>query len=170
MKILRFYQIFWDTVRDIQPIKEVTRKYTPTEHIIERPKHRPTSLILPIQLGIVNTQFPSKHHSIRKGDTSSKPQTEYSSDEESTDSQRSDDSKSENHQSSATEKSPLPNDRIIRDSPNLSPDESEEDNFQTPTKPDDEDVNNYIELGARPRVRSQSIRRHSLTETLLCCG
>ena len=48
----KFYNLFWDNLRIIQPITEVTRKYAPQEALEEIPKNRPTSLILPAKLGI----------------------------------------------------------------------------------------------------------------------
>ena len=48
----RFYQEFWDAVRDVQPINEVTRLGPPGQFVDKNPPHRPSSLILPVQLGI----------------------------------------------------------------------------------------------------------------------
>lgn len=48
----RFYQEFWDMIRDVQPISEVERHVTPTEYVDMKPTNRPSSLILPAKLGI----------------------------------------------------------------------------------------------------------------------
>ena len=48
----RFYQEFWDSVRDVQPIAEVERQAKPTEYLKNDPPHRPSSLIQPKDIGI----------------------------------------------------------------------------------------------------------------------
>ena len=55
----RFYQEFWDMIRDVQPIAEVERAITPTDHVNKQPKNRPSSLILPAQIGV--QQIPPPH-------------------------------------------------------------------------------------------------------------
>ena len=48
----KFYNVFWDNIKDTTPITEVFRHYNPTEAIDEEPKEQPSSLILPAQLGL----------------------------------------------------------------------------------------------------------------------
>ena len=48
----RFYQEFWDAIRDVEPIQEVERHTRPTAYIDHPPPHRPSSLILPLKIGI----------------------------------------------------------------------------------------------------------------------
>ena len=48
----RFYQEFWDTIRDVEPIQEVERYIHPMDYEDIKPKNRPSSLILPAKLGI----------------------------------------------------------------------------------------------------------------------
>ena len=81
----KFYNLFWDNIREIQPIMEVTRNYTPQEALEEIPKNRPTSLILPARLGIkTNGKLGFNQREIKK-----KQQQEYES--SSDDSESSDD-------------------------------------------------------------------------------
>ena len=69
----KFYNLFWDNLRIIQPITEVTRKYAPQEALEVIPKNRPTSLILPAKLGIkTNNKFECKQWETRKRPQKSK--------------------------------------------------------------------------------------------------
>ena len=57
----KFYQTFWDVVKDVEPIKTVERHITPTDYVDKQPTHRPSSLILPAQLGIRNNPIPAQN-------------------------------------------------------------------------------------------------------------
>ena len=54
----RFYQEFWDLIKDVQPIQEVERYVHPADYETLKPKHRPSSLILPAKLGILENFKP----------------------------------------------------------------------------------------------------------------
>ena len=54
----RFYQEFWDAIRDVEPIQEIERHITPTAYVDHQPPHRPSSLILPLQIGIKKIPVP----------------------------------------------------------------------------------------------------------------
>ena len=56
-----FFQLFWDAIKDVQPIKYVERYATPNQHLDKIPTHRPSSLLLPVRLGIKDIPIP-KHH------------------------------------------------------------------------------------------------------------
>ena len=66
-----FFQLFWDTIKDVQPIKYVERYAVPNQNIDKIPTHRPSSLLLPIQLGIKDMPIP-KHKIVKKHRKSSK--------------------------------------------------------------------------------------------------
>ena len=57
----KFYQTFWDVVKDVEPIKYVERHITPTDYVDKQPTHRPSSLILPAQIGIKKTPIPAQN-------------------------------------------------------------------------------------------------------------
>ena len=48
----KFYNIFWDNIKDATPITSVMRQYKPATKEDDQPQNRPSSLILPTQLGI----------------------------------------------------------------------------------------------------------------------
>ena len=48
----KFYNIFWDNIKDATPITSVVRQYKPATKEDDQPQNRPSSLILPTQLGI----------------------------------------------------------------------------------------------------------------------
>ena len=73
-----FYQTFWDEIRDVAPITEVIRHHTPNQFINKTPTHRPTSLILPIQLGIKNIPVPKHHYQKQSKKTQPITQTDSS--------------------------------------------------------------------------------------------
>ena len=60
----RFYQEFWDLIRDVQPITEVERIAKPSHYEDKVPDHRPSSLIFPAQIGVKHSPlaqtFPKK--------------------------------------------------------------------------------------------------------------
>ena len=72
----RFYQTFWDTIKDVQPVQTVERFVTPTENIKDQPNHRPSSLILPAKLGIKRLPMPhrERQHSNKSSDQIDKRQ------------------------------------------------------------------------------------------------
>ena len=57
----KFYQTFWDVVKDVEPIKHVVRHVTPTDYVDKQPTHRPSSLILPAQIGIKRNPIPAQN-------------------------------------------------------------------------------------------------------------
>ena len=85
----RFYQEFWDLVRDTQPVQEVERHIT-TEVSPERtPPNRPSSLIRPSQIGIPKIPIPREAYQLpktRKGPTRKQPSS-HSKEEGSSDSE-----------------------------------------------------------------------------------
>ena len=60
----RFYQEFWDLIRDVQPITEVERIAKPSHYEDKVPDHRPSSLIFPAHIGVKHSPlaqtFPKK--------------------------------------------------------------------------------------------------------------
>ena len=85
----RFYQEFWDLVRDTQPVQEVERHIT-TEASPERtPPNRPSSLIRPSQIGIPKIPIPREAYQLpktRKGPTRKQPSS-HSKEDGSSDSE-----------------------------------------------------------------------------------
>ena len=57
----KFYQTFWDVVKDVEPIKYVERHITPTDYVEKQPTHRPSSLILPAKIGIRRNLIPTQN-------------------------------------------------------------------------------------------------------------
>ena len=62
----RFYQEFWDMIRDVQPIHEVERHIRPTAHLDKQPPHRPSSLILPANIGISQLPLPQSWEPVNR--------------------------------------------------------------------------------------------------------
>ena len=57
----RFFQEFWDLIRDVQPITDIERMANPSQFVHEMPKHRPSSLITPAQVGITHPPLIPRH-------------------------------------------------------------------------------------------------------------
>ena len=85
----RFYQEFWDLVRDTQPVQEIER-HVNAEITPERTTaNRPSSMIRPSQIGIPNIPIPRDSHQIpkpRKG-PKKKPPSSHSRNPGNTDSE-----------------------------------------------------------------------------------
>ena len=52
----QFYNLFWQNIKEVKPITEVQRAYNPNENIQVKPTAKPSSLILPIHLGISSSK------------------------------------------------------------------------------------------------------------------
>ena len=69
----RFYQEFWDTIRDVEPIQEVERYTHPVDFEDIKPKNRPSSLILPAKIGIPKKFQTTLYTPPKPGNRSHKP-------------------------------------------------------------------------------------------------
>ena len=56
----RFYQEFWDLIRDVAPIRDIERLNRPTHFLDKTPRNRPSSLIIPANLGIKHPPRPTQ--------------------------------------------------------------------------------------------------------------
>ena len=93
-----FYQLFWDAIKDVQPIHQVERHTVPDEHLDKIPRSRPSSLLLPAKVGIKEiplrkeqTKIKNKKREIRR-----KMDQESTSDENDDDDQHKDDGRIQN--------------------------------------------------------------------------
>ena len=120
----QFYQQFWDSIRDVEPIHEVERYVHPIEYETMKPKNRPSSLILPAKLGIPKNLLPKnqnfKQQRIQKetysddslSSASSDTQNEDIDDNESNDNQQDNQEESQSHSRSDSVASGHTNDQI----------------------------------------------------------
>ena len=84
----RFYQEFWDLVRDTQPVQEVERHITAETSPERKPPHRPSSLIRPSQIGVPKIPIPREAYYLPKARKKStrKPPSSHSKNQGSSDS------------------------------------------------------------------------------------
>ena len=82
----RFFQEFWDLIRDVQPIAEVERHVRTTDYQEDNPPNRPSSIIYPKDIGIQRIPLTKQAIAHRRPKHKKKRDTSSETSEESSDS------------------------------------------------------------------------------------